>query len=57
MPDKVLSVFEQHTEANRKGKIARPTEFGKLVTIQEAEHQIAGKGPLPMMAASAIDAS
>src|SRR5688572_1747466 len=38
--DKVLSVFEPHTEAIRKGKIAKPTEFGKLVTIQEAEHQI-----------------
>jgi hypothetical protein len=23
-----------------KGKIAKPTEFGKLVTIQESEHQI-----------------
>jgi len=40
VPDKVLSVFERHTEAIRKGKIAKPTEFGKLVTIQEAEHQI-----------------
>ena len=38
--DKVLSVFEPHTETIRKGKIAKPTEFGKLVTIQEAEHQI-----------------
>jgi IS5 family transposase len=38
--DKVLSVFEPHTEAIRKGKIAKPTEFGKLVTIQESEHQI-----------------
>jgi transposase, IS5 family len=38
--DKVLSIFEPHTEAIRKGKIAKPTEFGKLVTIQEAEHQI-----------------
>jgi transposase, IS5 family len=37
---KVLSVFEPHAEAIRKGKIAKPTEFGKLVTIQEAEHQI-----------------
>jgi len=37
--DKVL-VFEPHTEAIRKGKIAKPTEFGKLVTIQESEHQI-----------------
>jgi IS5 family transposase len=40
VPDKVLSLFEPHTEAIRKGKVARPTEFGKLVTIQEAEHQI-----------------
>jgi IS5 family transposase len=38
--DKVLSVFEPHTEPIRKGKIAKPTEFGKLVTIQESEHQI-----------------
>jgi IS5 family transposase len=38
VPDKVLSVFEPHTEAIRKGKIAKPTEFGKLVTIQESEH-------------------
>jgi IS5 family transposase len=40
VPHKVLSVFEPHTEAIRKGKVAKPTEFGKLVTIQEAEHQI-----------------
>ena len=40
VPDKVLSVFEPHTEAIRKGKIAKPTEFGKLVTIQESENQI-----------------
>jgi IS5 family transposase len=38
--DKVLSVFELHTETIRKGKIAKPNEFGKLVTIQESEHQI-----------------
>jgi hypothetical protein len=38
--DKVLSVFEPQTGAFRKGKIAQPTEFGKLVTIQESEHQI-----------------
>jgi len=38
--DKVLSVFEPHTEPIRKGKISKPTEFGKLVTIQESEHQI-----------------
>ena len=40
VPDKVLSLFEPHTETIRKGKIAKPNEFGKLVTIQEAEHQI-----------------
>jgi IS5 family transposase len=37
---KVYSVFEVHTEAIRKGKLSKPTEFGKLVKIQEAEHQI-----------------
>jgi transposase, IS5 family len=40
VPDKVLSLFEPHTETIRKGKSATPNEFGKLVTIQEAEHQI-----------------
>jgi transposase, IS5 family len=40
VPNKVLSIFEPHTETIRKGKIATPNEFGKLVTIQEAEHQI-----------------
>jgi hypothetical protein len=40
VPHKVLSIFEPHTEAIRKGKVVKPTEFGKLVTIQEAEHQI-----------------
>jgi IS5 family transposase len=40
VPEKVLSVFEPHTEAIRKGKMVKPTEFGKLVTIQETEHQI-----------------
>jgi len=38
-PGKVLSIFEPHTEAIRKGKAAKPTEFGKLVKIQEAESQ------------------
>ncbi len=39
-PHKVLSLFEPTTEAIRKGKAAKPTEFGKLVKIQEAEHQV-----------------
>jgi transposase, IS5 family len=38
-PDKVLSMFEPHTEAIRKGKAIKPTEFGKLVKIQETEAQ------------------
>src|SRR6266516_7126320 len=40
VPDKVLSLFEPHTATIRKGKISKPNEFGNLVTIQEAEHQI-----------------
>jgi transposase, IS5 family len=38
--EKLFSLFEEHTEAIRKGKAAKPTEFGKMVKIQEAEHQI-----------------
>ena len=38
--DKLLSIFETETEAIRKGKAAKPTEFGKMVKIQEAENQI-----------------
>jgi IS5 family transposase len=38
-PHKIFSVFETHTEAVRKGKAAKPTEFGKVVKIQEAENQ------------------
>jgi Transposase domain (DUF772)/Transposase DDE domain len=38
--DTVVSLFEPHTAVIRKGKKAKPTEFGNLVTIQEAEHQI-----------------
>src|SRR2546426_1469374 len=38
-PGKVVSLFEPHTDIIRKGKLARPTEFGRLVKIQEAEAQ------------------
>jgi len=38
--NKVLSVFETTTEVIRKGKASKPTEFGKMVKIQEAEHRI-----------------
>jgi transposase, IS5 family len=40
LPDKIVSVFEPHTEIIRKGKASKPTEFGKLVEVQEAENQI-----------------
>ncbi len=38
--EKIVSVFESHTEIIRKGKASKPTEFGKLVKIQESENQI-----------------
>jgi IS5 family transposase len=38
--NKLLSVFEPHTEIIRKGKASKPNEFGKMVKIQEAENQI-----------------
>jgi transposase, IS5 family len=34
-----VSLFEPHTEAIRKGKTSKPTEFG-MVKIQEAENQV-----------------
>ncbi len=40
VPEKLLSIFEPSTEIIRKGKASKPTEFGKLVKIQEAENQI-----------------
>lgn len=39
-PNKVVSMFEPHTEVIRKGKASKPTEFGKMVKIQEAEDQV-----------------
>jgi len=38
--EKLVSLFEPDTEIIRKGKASQPTEFGKLVKIQEAENQI-----------------
>jgi hypothetical protein len=38
--EKIVSVFEPHTEIIRKGKASKPTEFGELVKIREAENQI-----------------
>jgi len=37
---KIVSIFETSTEIIRKGKASKPTEFGKVVKIQEAENQI-----------------
>jgi transposase, IS5 family len=37
---KLVSVFEPSTEVIRKGKASKPTEFGKMVKVQEAENQI-----------------
>src|SRR5215813_5296437 len=39
-PGKILSLFEPSTELIRKGKAAKPNEFGKMVKLQEAENQI-----------------
>jgi IS5 family transposase len=37
---KIFSLFEPSTEIIRKGKAAKPNEFGKMVKLQEAENQI-----------------
>jgi IS5 family transposase len=37
---KLVSLFEPATEIIRKGKAGKPTEFGKMVKLQEAENQI-----------------
>ena len=39
-PDKLLSLFEGHTEIIRKGKASKPNEFGNVVALQETENQI-----------------
>jgi len=40
LSDKIVSLFETATQIIRKGKASKPTEFGRLVKIQEAENQI-----------------
>jgi hypothetical protein len=37
--DREVERLEPHTEIIRKGKLAKPTEFGRRVKIQEAEAQ------------------
>lgn len=38
--DKLLSLFEPHSEVIRKGKAHKPNEFGRLVRIDEVENGI-----------------
>ena len=40
LPGKIVSLFEPHTEIIRKGKASKPTEFGKLLQLPEAENQV-----------------
>ena len=40
VPGELLSVFERATEVIRKGKASKPTEFGKMLKVQEAESRI-----------------
>jgi IS5 family transposase len=37
---KLASMFEPSTEIMRRGKAKQPTEFGKMIKVQEAEKQI-----------------
>ncbi len=37
---KILSLFEEHSQVIRKGKAAKPAEFGRLVRIDEVENGI-----------------
>ena len=39
-PNKLLSIFEEHTQLIRKGKPFKPNEFGRLVRIDEVENGI-----------------
>ena len=39
-PGKIVSLFEPHSEIIRKGKAGKPTEFGKMIQVQETENQI-----------------
>ncbi len=44
---KVLSLFEEHTLPIRKGKMHRPTEFGRLVRLDEVENGIVSGYEIP----------
>src|SRR5262249_40432217 len=40
VPGTIASVVQRATQVIRKRKAAKPTEFGRLIRIQEAENQI-----------------
>lgn len=42
-PDKILSLFEEHTVIIRKGKAHKPNEFGRLVRMDEVENGIVSR--------------
>jgi IS5 family transposase len=44
---KVLSLFEPHSVAIRKGKAHKPTEFGRLVRLAEVENGIVSQYEMP----------
>ena len=39
-PGKLISIFEPHAQILRRGKLHKPTEFGNVVRVQEAENGI-----------------
>ena len=36
--EKIVSIFEPHAQILRRGKAGKPTEFGQMVKVQEAEN-------------------
>ena len=38
-PEKLFSIFEPHTELLKRGKVAKPIEFGHMVLLQQVEEK------------------
>jgi IS5 family transposase len=38
--EKLFSIFESHTELLKRGKVAKPIEFGHMVLVQQVEKKI-----------------
>jgi transposase, IS5 family len=55
VPGKVLSLFEPHTQVIRKGKPHKPTEFGRLVRLDEVEAGVVSQ--YQVLEGNAADAS